>query len=74
MIGARYLYGRMRVLRAIPQPARGRHSERFPRHLHLSRIASRKRAVEITRGLLEALDFTGVLCVEFFLTQTGGCW
>jgi 5-(carboxyamino)imidazole ribonucleotide synthase len=26
-------------------------------------------AVEITRGLLEQLDVTGVLCVEFFLTR-----
>jgi 5-(carboxyamino)imidazole ribonucleotide synthase len=30
-----------------------------------------KEAVAITRGLLEALDVTGVLCVEFFLTRDG---
>ncbi|HXJ38935.1 MAG TPA: 5-(carboxyamino)imidazole ribonucleotide synthase, partial [Bryobacteraceae bacterium] len=28
-----------------------------------------KKAIEITRGLLEQLDVTGVLCVEFFLTR-----
>jgi 5-(carboxyamino)imidazole ribonucleotide synthase len=28
-------------------------------------------AVEIARGILEALDVTGVLCVEFFLTRAG---
>ena len=28
-----------------------------------------RRAVEITRGLLEQLHMTGVLCVEFFLTR-----
>ncbi len=33
------------------------------------RIAAR--AVEITRGILEALDAVGVLCVEFFLTRSG---
>ncbi len=30
-----------------------------------------KEAVAITRGLLEALNVTGVLCVEFFLTRDG---
>lgn len=30
-----------------------------------------REAVEITRGVLEALDVTGVLCVEFFLTRDG---
>lgn len=30
-----------------------------------------KEAVAITRGLLEALDVTGVLCVEFFLAWDG---
>jgi len=30
-----------------------------------------REAEEITRGLLEALDVTGVLCVEFFLTRDG---
>jgi len=34
------------------------------------RIASR--AVEITRGILEALDAVGVLCVEFFVARNGG--
>lgn len=29
------------------------------------------RAIEITRGVLEQLDVVGVLCVEFFLTQSG---
>lgn len=29
-------------------------------------------AVEITRNVLEALDVVGVLCVEFFLTKSGG--
>ena len=29
------------------------------------------RAVEIARGVLEALDVVGVLCVEFFLTKSG---
>ena len=29
------------------------------------------RAVEIARGVLEALDVVGVLCVEFFLTRSG---
>lgn len=28
-------------------------------------------AIEITRGLLEQLNVTGVLCVEFFLTRAG---
>lgn len=28
-------------------------------------------AVEIARGILEALDVVGVLCVEFFLTRSG---
>jgi 5-(carboxyamino)imidazole ribonucleotide synthase len=28
-------------------------------------------AVEITRGILEALDVVGVLCVEFFVTRQG---
>ena len=28
-------------------------------------------AIEITRGVLEQLDVTGVLCVEFFLTRGG---
>jgi 5-(carboxyamino)imidazole ribonucleotide synthase len=28
-------------------------------------------AIEITRGILEQLDVTGVLCVEFFLTREG---
>lgn len=30
------------------------------------------RAVEIARGILEALDAVGVLCVEFFLARDGG--
>jgi 5-(carboxyamino)imidazole ribonucleotide synthase len=30
-----------------------------------------RRAVEITRTVLEKLDVVGLLCVEFFLTQTG---
>jgi 5-(carboxyamino)imidazole ribonucleotide synthase len=30
-----------------------------------------REAIKITRGLLEALDVTGVLCVEFFLTRDG---
>ncbi|MDP9174983.1 MAG: 5-(carboxyamino)imidazole ribonucleotide synthase [Planctomycetota bacterium] len=30
-----------------------------------------REAVEISRGILEALDVVGVLCVEFFLTRTG---
>src|SRR5579862_7685173 len=30
-----------------------------------------KRATEITRGILEELNVTGVLCVEFFLTRNG---
>jgi 5-(carboxyamino)imidazole ribonucleotide synthase len=30
-----------------------------------------KRAIEITRGVLESLDVVGVLCVEFFLTKSG---
>jgi 5-(carboxyamino)imidazole ribonucleotide synthase len=29
------------------------------------------RAIEIARGVLEALDVVGVLCVEFFLTKSG---
>jgi 5-(carboxyamino)imidazole ribonucleotide synthase len=29
------------------------------------------RAIEIARGVLEALDVVGVLCVEFFLTRSG---
>ena len=29
-------------------------------------------AVEVTEGILEALDAVGVLCVEFFVTQDGG--
>lgn len=29
-------------------------------------------AIEITRNVLEALDVVGVLCVEFFLTKSGG--
>jgi 5-(carboxyamino)imidazole ribonucleotide synthase len=29
------------------------------------------KAIEITRGLLEQLGVTGVLCVEFFLTRSG---
>ena len=33
------------------------------------RVSSR--AQEITRGLLEALNVVGVLCVEFFLTRSG---
>lgn len=31
----------------------------------------KKDAMEITRGLLETLDVTGVLCVEFFLAKDG---
>ncbi|MBS0261288.1 MAG: 5-(carboxyamino)imidazole ribonucleotide synthase [Planctomycetes bacterium] len=31
-----------------------------------------REAAEITRGVLEALDCVGVLCVEFFVTRTGG--
>lgn len=31
-----------------------------------------REAVEITRNVLEALDVVGVLCVEFFLTKSGG--
>jgi len=36
-------------------------------------ISSRqtKRAIEITRGVLEKLDVVGVMCVEFFLTDKG---
>jgi 5-(carboxyamino)imidazole ribonucleotide synthase len=30
-----------------------------------------KEAIDITRGILEQLDVTGVLCVEFFLTHDG---
>ncbi len=30
-----------------------------------------KEAIAITRGILEQLDVTGVLCVEFFLTRQG---
>jgi 5-(carboxyamino)imidazole ribonucleotide synthase len=30
-----------------------------------------REAIEITRGVLEALDVVGVLCVEFFLTRSG---
>jgi 5-(carboxyamino)imidazole ribonucleotide synthase len=30
-----------------------------------------KDAIAITRGILEALNVTGVLCVEFFLTRDG---
>jgi 5-(carboxyamino)imidazole ribonucleotide synthase len=30
-----------------------------------------RRAIEIARGVLEALDVVGVLCVEFFLTARG---
>src|SRR6185437_11392758 len=30
-----------------------------------------KDAIAITRGVLEKLDVTGVLCVEFFLTRDG---
>ena len=30
-----------------------------------------REAVEIARGILEALDVIGVLCVEFFLTRSG---
>lgn len=30
-----------------------------------------KRAIEITRGVLEAMDVVGVMCVEFFLTRKG---
>jgi 5-(carboxyamino)imidazole ribonucleotide synthase len=33
---------------------------------------SAARAVEIARGILEALDVVGVLCVEFFLARDGG--
>ncbi len=33
--------------------------------------ALHKEAVEIARGILEALDVVGVLCVEFFLTRSG---
>jgi 5-(carboxyamino)imidazole ribonucleotide synthase len=36
------------------------------------RIAQRAR--EIARGVLEALDVVGVLCVEFFLTRQGELW
>ena len=32
---------------------------------------TRREAVEITRAILEALDVTGVLCVEFFLARDG---
>jgi 5-(carboxyamino)imidazole ribonucleotide synthase len=31
-----------------------------------------RQAVEIARGVLEAMDVVGVLCVEFFLTADGG--
>jgi 5-(carboxyamino)imidazole ribonucleotide synthase len=31
----------------------------------------KREVTDITRGLLEALDVTGVLCVEFFLTRQG---
>jgi 5-(carboxyamino)imidazole ribonucleotide synthase len=30
-----------------------------------------RKAIEITRGVLEALDVVGVLCVEFFLERSG---
>lgn len=30
-----------------------------------------KRAVEVTRGVVEALDYVGILCVEFFLRRDG---
>ena len=33
--------------------------------------AVQSRAIEIARGVLEALDVVGVLCVEFFLTRSG---
>ena len=33
--------------------------------------AIQRRAIEIARGVLEALDVVGVLCVEFFLTKSG---
>jgi 5-(carboxyamino)imidazole ribonucleotide synthase len=33
--------------------------------------AVQKEAIEIARGVLEALDVVGVLCVEFFLTSGG---
>ncbi|MFN7928728.1 MAG: 5-(carboxyamino)imidazole ribonucleotide synthase [Blastocatellia bacterium] len=33
--------------------------------------AVNQQAVEITRGVLEALDVVGVMCVEFFLTTDG---
>jgi 5-(carboxyamino)imidazole ribonucleotide synthase len=32
---------------------------------------TRRQALEIARGILEALDVVGVLCVEFFLTRAG---
>lgn len=33
--------------------------------------ATARQALEIARGILEALDVVGVLCVEFFLTRAG---
>jgi 5-(carboxyamino)imidazole ribonucleotide synthase len=33
--------------------------------------ATHRQALEIARGILEALDVVGVLCVEFFLTRAG---
>jgi 5-(carboxyamino)imidazole ribonucleotide synthase len=33
--------------------------------------AVRRNAIDIARGVLEALDVVGVLCVEFFLTRAG---
>ena len=38
--------------------------------VNLPPSASRE-AIEITRGVLEALNVVGVLCVEFFLTRSG---
>jgi 5-(carboxyamino)imidazole ribonucleotide synthase len=36
------------------------------------RPATRSQAIEIVRTIMNALDFTGILCVEFFLTRDDG--
>ena len=60
--------------RAVPrlrEPASSPHPRRDDGAGGAFRSTSRRRAAEITRAILEELQYVGVLCVEFFLSTDG---
>ena len=71
VVAARGLDGDVRALRRDREHASRTTSSTCRSRRRACPTPSRREAVEITRAIMEALDYVGVLCVEFFLTRDG---